>query len=42
MIKINPTGTLEPGPPQFQNAQKVCQQLNNGGFDEEMTAASPS
>lgn len=38
MIKLNPTGVMSPGSPEFQKAEKACQPLNNGGFDEEMTA----
>jgi hypothetical protein len=38
MIKINPTGIMGPNSPQFQKAERACQQLDNGTFDEEMTA----
>ena len=37
LIEINPTGILDPGSPQFQRAEKACQSLDNGGFDEQMT-----
>ncbi|HXR22997.1 MAG TPA: hypothetical protein VN786_10605 [Acidimicrobiales bacterium] len=36
LIKItNPTGVMGPHSPQFQRAEKACQSLDNGGFDEE-------
>lgn len=37
---VNPTGVMSPGSPQFQAAEKACQRLNNGGFDEEMASSS--
>jgi hypothetical protein len=38
LIKItNPTGVMDPKSPQFQKAEKACQSLNNGGFDEEIS-----
>jgi hypothetical protein len=39
MIKINPTGIMGPSSPQFQRAEKACQSLDNGGFDEQMTSS---
>jgi len=36
LIKIiNRTGAMDPNSLQFQAAEKACQSLNNGGFDEE-------
>jgi hypothetical protein len=40
MITINPTGILAPSSPQFQRAEKACQSLNNGLFDEQFTSSS--
>jgi hypothetical protein len=37
MITINPTGILAPSSPQFHRAEKACQDLDNGGFDEEFS-----
>jgi hypothetical protein len=37
MITINPTGILAPNSPQFQKAEKDCQDQNNGDFDEQFT-----
>ncbi len=38
LIKITDlTGIMGPSSPQFQGAQKACQSLNNGGFDEQMS-----
>ncbi len=38
LIKItSPTGIMGPNSPQFQRAEKACESLNNGGFDEQMS-----
>lgn len=37
VIKIIPTGTMDPNSPQFHRAEMDCQSQNNGGFDEEIT-----
>jgi hypothetical protein len=37
MIKIIPTGIMDPSSPQFQRAEMDCQSQNTGGFDEEIT-----
>ena len=39
-IDVNATGVLSPGSPQFQRAEKACQTLDNGLFDEVFTPAS--
>ncbi|HTW06468.1 MAG TPA: hypothetical protein VME46_03105 [Acidimicrobiales bacterium] len=41
MIKINPTGAMSPSSPEFQRAEKACQNLDNGSFDEEITSGGP-
>jgi hypothetical protein len=40
IIKINPTGILDPSSPQFQRAEKACQSLDNGLFGEVFTPGS--
>ncbi len=37
LIKIDPTGIMSPSSPQFQRAEKACQSLDNGSFDEGFT-----
>ena len=38
LIKITgPSGVMGPSSPEFQRAQKACQSLDNGGFDEEVS-----
>lgn len=34
LITINPTGIMGPNSPQYQRAEKACQKLDNGLFDE--------
>ena len=37
LIKINPTGILDPNAPQYERAEKACQKLDNGFFSEVYT-----
>jgi hypothetical protein len=34
LITINPTGIMDPNSPQYERAEKACQKLDNGLFDE--------
>ncbi|MGH9105922.1 MAG: hypothetical protein ACRDZX_08820 [Acidimicrobiales bacterium] len=38
LITINPTRTMGPNSPEFQKAERACQKLDNGTFDEQMTS----
>ena len=43
LIKItNSTGIIGPSSPQFRRAEKACQSLNNGGFDEQIEQMTSS
>jgi hypothetical protein len=40
LIQItNQTGIMDANSPQFQRAEKACQQMNNGGFDVQMPSS---
>jgi hypothetical protein len=42
LITINPTGVMGPGSPQYKRAEKACQKLDNGLFDEVYSSRAAS